>query len=225
MESRQLKDILAEAIDNKNFNIKKLSEITGIHERHLKLLLEGGLRKLPPAPYVRGYLTKISQALGLDRDELYQIYKNEIEGFSSGPEDRLPGNRFVIRSSGKKIIFYGILGLAIASYLLWNMDKLLGVSYLEVIYPDEDSISVFEESIVIEGKTDFSNKLTINNEQIYLDKDGHFKKEYSLQEGLNTFEIISKKFLGRESRVMKKVIKQAIEEQSLNIINSSSTKR
>ena len=219
-ESRQLKEILAEAIDDKNFGVKKLSETTGIHERHIKLFLEGELSKLPPAPYVRGYLTKISQTLGLDRDELFRIYKNEVENqkTSSGPADRLPSNRFAIKSRGKTFIFLTVLVLAVVTYLIWNANKLIGAPYLEVTLPDRETITTDQSSVVIEGKTDFSNKLTINGEQIYLEKDGHFQKEYDLQEGLNNFEIIAKKFLGRDARIVKKVIMQtAVEEIKSNI--------
>ena len=223
-ESRQLKEIIAEAIDNKNFGVKKLSEATGIHEHHLKLFLEGELSKLPPAPYVRGYLTKIAQALDLDRDHLFRVYKNEVDNkkTSSGPTDRLPDNRFAIKSRGKTFIFSAILASAVVVYLIWNANKLIGAPYLAVIRPSEEAVTTSQSSVTIEGKTDFSNKLTINGEQIYLEKDGRFQKEYDLQEGLNNFEIIAKKFLGREIKVIKKVIMETtVAEPRLNTSTQS----
>lgn len=206
MDGRQLKEIIAEALSQQNFSVKKLVETTNIPENYIKLFLDGQLHKLPPAPYVRGYLTKIAQVLGLDKDELWQVYKNEVKTYSSGPLDRLPSNRFVIKSGGKKILFFGVLGLMVVSYLIWNANQLIGVPYLQINNPSENTTIVSYPVFMIDGKTDVSNKLTINNEQIYIDKDGQFKKKYDLQSGLNNFEIVAKKFLGREMKIIKKII-------------------
>ncbi len=206
MDGKLLKDILQEGLDNQGWGIKKLTEDTSIQERHIRLLLDGDLKKLPPAPYVRGYLLKICRALELDMQDVWQTYKNEVEGGSSGPLDLLPSNRFAIQSKAKKFLIWGGLGILIISYLGWNSRQLIGSPILQIIAPKEETTITEESLIVIEGLTDYSNKLTINNEQIYLEKNGQFKKEYDLQEGINTFEILAKKFLGQEIKIIKKVI-------------------
>lgn len=207
MDGKLLKDILQGGLDNQGWGIKKLTEVTSIQERYVRLLLDGDLKKLPPSPYVRGYLTKICQALELDMQDVWQTYKNEINGGSSGPFDRLPINRFAIQSKAKKFLTFGILVILVIIYLSWNFRQLIGSPTLQVIFPEEETTVTNEPLIIIEGSTEYSNKLTINNEQIYLKKNGQFKKEYDLQEGINTFEILAKKFLGREIKIIKKVIR------------------
>lgn len=207
-DGKQLKDVIGETLDREGIGLKKLGEATNVPEAYLKFLLEGQPQRLPPLPYVRGYLTKIAQFLGLDRDDLWRLYKNESAGQRSGSSDLLPGNRFAIKTKGKKIIVAVILGLAVLIYLVWNLSQYLGAPVLEISLPATATTVSSEETTVIEGRTDYSNKLTINNEQIYLDKDGHFKKEYPLQEGLNYFEIIAKKFLGGETKIIRKVVYQ-----------------
>lgn len=213
MDGKLLKDILNEGLDQQSWSIKKLTEVTSIQERYIHLLLSGELHKLPPSPYVRGYLTKICQALDLDMQDIWQTYKGEIEVATSGPRDRLPINRFAIKSKTKKFLIFGILGLLVIAYLGWNSRQLIGSSTLEVISPKNETTTTDMAMVTIEGSTEYSNKLTINNEQIYLEKNGHFKKDYDLQEGLNTFEILAKKFLGRENKIIKKIIRQPAEEK------------
>ncbi len=222
MDGKLLKEILNEGLDQRGWGIKKLTEVTSIQERYIQLLLSGELHKLPPAPYVRGYLTKICQALELDMQDVWQTYKGEIEVATSGPLDRLPINRFAIKSGLKKFVFVGILAILIVAYLIWNARQLIGSPTLTITAPQEETTTTGEPTVIIEGSTDYSNKLTINNEQIYLEKNGHFKKDYDLQEGVNTFEILAKKFLGRETKVVKKIIRQPVDQKIIN--QSSSTK-
>jgi hypothetical protein len=215
-DGRQLRDIINETLDRENISVKKLSETTNVPESYLKFLLDGQPQRLPPSPYVRGYLTKIAQFLDLDRDSLWELYKSESNEYRSGALDRLPDNRFALKTKGKKIIVAVILGIAVLVYLIWNLSQYLGAPILEISLPATETTTSSEETTVIEGRTDYSNKLTINNEQIYLDQDGHFKKEYPLQEGLNYFEIVAKKFLGGETKIIRKVVYQKltpIEEQ------------
>lgn len=208
MDGKPLKEIIAEGMASQGWSVKKLAESSNIPERYLHLLLEGDLKKLPPAPYVRGYLGKIAQLLELDKNDLWQTYKDEIDGNISGPSDRLPVNRFAIRTFNKKILISGIILLLLIGYFGFNLDKLIGLPSLTVNSPKETTVISLEPVFVIRGKTDTSNKLTINGEQTYLDENGIFAKELTLQEGLNSFEIIAKKFLGGEISVIKKIIFQ-----------------
>ena len=205
MDGKLLKDIIGEALDHEGWHARKLAEATGISENYIRLFLDGNLQKLPPAPYVKGYLNKIAVVLELDKDDLWQTYKDETGNAAfSGPDDRLPTNRFAIQSVSNKIIIFGALGILIIIYLGWNIDKMIGLPNLKITLPSADTSTVTAPTISIEGQTDYSSKLTINGEQIYLDKDGSFVKEISLEEGLNSIEIIAKKFLGREIKITKK---------------------
>lgn len=208
-DGRQLKEVIAEGMDAKGFTVKKLAEATGVAEGYLKLFADGDLRKLPPAPYVRGYLTKIAHVTDLDRDDLWHRYRSEIGGLgSSGPADRLPNNRFAIKTQRKKLLLAGTLAVMIAAYLGWNARALIGVPRLTLTEPAEETTSAAEPSAVIAGRTDSSAKLTINGEQLYLEGNGQFRKEYALQEGLNNFEVIAKKFLGGQAQLTRKIIFQ-----------------
>ena len=62
------------------------------------------------------------------------------------------------------------------------------------------------------GKMDDRDKLFINGEEVYVDKNGQFQKNYNLQPGLNTFEITAKRFLGQETKVVKQIIYQPNEQ-------------
>ncbi len=206
MENATFRDFLQEYIDIKGFSTKKLCDATGIPERYLEALLEGNNDALPPAPYIRGYIGKLANVLDFNKEEMWRLYKKEIAFLSSGANDHLPGNRFAIKKINKRSVITGACGILLLIYVSINFNKLLGAPQLEIIYPTTNNLIIHQPLISIEGKAGTDNKLTINEEELLVDDDGRFKKELNLDPGINTITIVSKKFLGREKKVTKKII-------------------
>lgn len=213
MSDVSFKEYLREYADIKGLNIKKLSDETGIPERYLEALLEGNLEDLPPSPYIRGYIGKLATALEFDKEEMWRLYKKENSSpeNGSGPLDRLPSNRYAIKVINKKFIIIAAIGVLVLSYVGWNINKLLGTARLDLIYPTSENLIVRQPTISIEGKTETNAKLTINDSEIFVDEDGRFEKELSLNTGLNVITISSKKFLGKEVSITRKIIYEPIE--------------
>ncbi len=214
-QSKNLKELLNEAIDTRNLDVKKLAELTDVPVHYLSALAEGEMSKLPAAPYVRGYLVKIAEILKIDGEALLRAYKQEISLWpvkTSGPQDKLPTNRFAFKVFGKKSIFIGGVVLIIAIILLlWRFDGFFGffgTPQIDITNPETESLIVNADSIKLSGKVNPSDKLTINNEEILPQLDGQFEKDFSLQVGVNTIEFKVKRFLGKETNVVKQVIYQ-----------------
>ncbi|MFH1759332.1 MAG: helix-turn-helix domain-containing protein [Patescibacteria group bacterium] len=222
MEHATFKEFLQEYIDIKGLSLKKLSDSTGVPERYIESLLESNYDALPPAPYIRGYILKLSTVLDFDKEEMWRLYKKESGYHSSGAFDKLPSNRFAIKKLNKKLAVYVGLGLILIIYLGLNFNKLLGAPELEITYPLSANLIVQEPLVSIEGLTDAGNKVTINGEELFVDKGGRFQKEYALDPGLNTLDIVASKFLGKEITTTKKIIyqKPIIEkvEENINVI-------
>lgn len=208
MDNKQLRDILKEGLDHKGLTVERLSGATGIPDRFLKSLTEGDFKKLPAAPYVRGYLIKMASLLDLDEQELWEIYKKEQGLKSSGPTDKLPANRFAVKKLNKKILIGSLLGILAGLYFIWNIGHLLGRPELNIIYPSAPTSVTGEPAAKLLGYIEPSDKLLINGEEVIVGNNGKFEKYYNLQAGLNSIEFIAKRFLGKETRVVKQVIYQ-----------------
>src|SRR3989344_7771934 len=107
-ENKNLSEIIKTHLEQKAITPLRLQQMTGIPERYLEALLKGELKKMPAAPYTRGYIKKIGEALNIDSQELWEHYNEEVLVLSSGPTDRLPTNRFAIKSVNKKWIVAAI---------------------------------------------------------------------------------------------------------------------
>ncbi len=207
-EFKSLKEIFNEALELRSLDVKKLSEMTDIPVHYLSAFSSGDPRKLPASPYVRGYLTKIADILKVDGNSLLEAYKQEIllwPAKSSGPEDKLPLNRFALKSKRKiAIIGASIAGImVILIFLAFQFSGFLGNPKIEITNPVENNIVVNSPIIKLAGITNPQDKLTINNEEVLAKSDGRFEKDFSLQSGPNAVEFKVKRFLGKEITVTK----------------------
>ena len=101
---KDLKTLLNDALELRNVNHEKLAQLTGVPERFLWAIQNLEIDKLPSLPYVRGYIKKISEALDLNHEELWGLYRKELEYKTSGAYDKLPANRFAIKHLSKHSI-------------------------------------------------------------------------------------------------------------------------
>ena len=206
MENASLKDLLREHVELKGLTAKKIADMTGIPERYIVALLEGTDEYLPPAPYVHGYITKLSEVLNFEKENMWRLYQKESLLRSAGALDRLPMNRFATKPIRRAWIVSGVIALAALIYLGSNIVNIMTPPELTVTVPAQENTTVAQPTIILAGTTNPAYTLSINGSEVYIDKDGSFKKEFQLQEGLNASEFVAKKFLGKETRVVRHII-------------------
>ncbi|MEK7635854.1 MAG: helix-turn-helix domain-containing protein [Patescibacteria group bacterium] len=201
-------EFFSEIVKNSGSSIEKLAELTSISPRYLKAFCDGDFKKLPSLPYVRGYLMKISNILGIDGQELWSAYKEELKA-KIVIDDTLPLNRFALKPRSFKNLAIGIVIIFAIIFLVWRLDDLLGIPKIEIANPANDLI-INEDIINIKGTiNNYRDKLLINNEEVFIAKDGKFEKEYRLAPGVNNIEFRLKRFLGKETSEVRRVIYQS----------------
>ncbi|KKQ23129.1 MAG: Transcriptional regulator, partial [Candidatus Wolfebacteria bacterium GW2011_GWC1_37_10] len=209
-DQKNFQEFFREALELRGMTIEKLVELTGISRHALAAIYNGDYKKMPSLPYLRGYLMKIAEILGIDGNQMWQTYKDEINSKIS-IEDKLPHNRFAIKPKSLRKLVIGIIAVSVIIYLVFRIDNLLGIPKIEIINPLMDSLEINEERIKLEGKLDnYWDKLTINNEEIFVNEDGYFEKDFQLLYGENNIEFKVKRFLGKEVKLEKKVIYQPL---------------
>lgn len=202
--------MLLDALRLKNISTEKLALATGISERFIELLLEERYEKLPPAPYLRGYLLKISDVLNIDGERLWDEYLKSHEAMRrSGPKDILPSNRFEIAKLNKKIIF-GILIFAPLAYFAVQAPNMVGRPQLYLANL-EDNMIASEAIFTVSGKIKPTDSLTINGQEVFPQENGEFTKIVNLNSGFNTIVFKVKRFLGKENVIIKNVYYEPVE--------------
>ncbi|MFA5052676.1 MAG: helix-turn-helix domain-containing protein [Parcubacteria group bacterium] len=216
MNDKSLGEVLSEITTEHGLTIGKLSELTNIPKRYLSAMAENDLSNMPAAPYIKGYIAKICTTLDIDQEPIIEAY-NKTELKTSGKDDILPKNRFaVVRRKKSWVIVALIVAIAMLATLLglipsarYFLVGFVGIPSIEVNLPakveDRDFLETRSQVLTIEGKINPKDSIIINREPVPVSSDGYFLKEVSLDAGLNTFEIRVRRFLGRETTVIRKV--------------------
>ena len=211
MEQKDFQTLLNDSLEQKSLTAKRLAELTNVPERFIEALLNLETKKLPAMPYVRGYLKKIAEVLHLNSEELRSLYEKELNHKTSGAFDKLPANRFAFQSFKKRGAVGGIIILALLLYIIVNVSLLFGLPPLEVSYPSQPTTTAAGSPIILEGKFNPQDKLTINGAEQLGGASGRFQIPFNLQPGLNTIEFKVKRFLGRETVVLRQILYQPAE--------------
>jgi len=195
---------LVERIKERGLNLKKLSEFTGISVKHLEGLVRANFENLPDAPYVRGYLEQLGRVLGFDYEDWWQKIKTDQRLKDSGAGDWLPKNRSA-KKSPFKIVWLGLAAAAVLLYLILQFGRIFGKPQITVNNPKGNLLNTTMSEITLAGNVQGADELYINGDAVTLAPDGSWQKTVALQSGLNSIEVAAKKFLGKETTVIKQV--------------------
>lgn len=197
--------LLKEKLNEGGITLKRLSELSGIALTHLESLCAGRYEELPPAPYLHGYLTKLGAILNFDAEAWWEKLKAEGAVRGAGREDQLPKNRFAREPITKQLW----IGLAIAAVLLYfglRFPAIFGKPAVSLSAPHEDMTTVTEPLFLVKGNMRGGDEVLVNGELATVLSDGSWEKQIMLEEGLNTLTVIGKKFLGRQTTIMKQLL-------------------
>jgi len=192
-------------LKEQGLTLKKVSELSGITLKHLENLNCGNWTDLPAAPYLRGYFLKLGEVLEFDGEEAWNYFRREVEVSTSGAEDTLPKNRFIKRSSTRKIAL--IAGACVILIIfISRIPQILGRPNLTLTYPTADLTTSNTKEIIISGEIDGGDKVLVNGDEVLIGETGAWQQKISLDPGLNSVEIIGEKFLGQEIKIIKQIV-------------------
>ncbi|MBI5732773.1 helix-turn-helix domain-containing protein [Candidatus Jorgensenbacteria bacterium] len=202
---RNLSSLIVDALRVKSLTIEKLSQATGISERFIEQIIEEKFDDLPAAPYVRGYIVKIADTLGLNGGDLWKVYlKDNATLHRSGERDLLPHNRFATKPVNRGVVIMMLIAALFILYILIRLPSILGRPPL-TLNIEEDELVVKASDFTLDGKSRLGDELTINGEAVYPDEQGNFSYLAKLTPGFNTFRVKSRGILGQEAIVTKQI--------------------
>ena len=203
-ENLDLGNFLFQKRREKGLSLDKLSYLSGIEKEVLENLEKDNWSELLPDIYVRGYLLKIGEVLGVDGEELWSLYKKNKRRVRI--RNHLP---FLKGNSKKRTTFFQVIliiffFILIGIFSFWQIKKFLKPPEIQLFYPENNMI-VSENPIKVEGRTNASI-LFINHQKIPLEKDGYFSFLVPLLEGTNIIEIESLNPFGQKTVLKRRVV-------------------
>lgn len=103
----ELGNRLKEAREAKGLTLDDVQEMTKIQKRYLAGIEEGKYDLMPGKFYVRAFIKQYAEAVGLDAEEIFNEYKNEIP---DSHEDEIPQRVTRIEPSSRRTVSGGASG-------------------------------------------------------------------------------------------------------------------
>jgi cytoskeletal protein RodZ len=151
----ELGTILKEARIAKNLSLDDLQEITKIQKRYLIGIEEGNYSLMPGNFYVRAFIKQYAEAVGLDPEELFEKFNNEIPSTHAddipGQLSRVKTKRTIGEGSSKfldvlpkLLIVIVVIGLFV--FIWWYLSKNTGNDTNPISQDENKQETTYEES-------------------------------------------------------------------------------
>jgi cytoskeletal protein RodZ len=199
-KTRQIKtqilgEKLKDARETSKVTIAQISKKTKIPANYLKYIEEGDYKNLPADIYVIAYLRKYAEVLNLDIEEILEQFRAErgiSENLFKPTKIDSGASHFIKRPTlivtPKRIgLILAILVIALLFGYFWHqLSYLVNPPSLKITQPVSD--------------------LTVNGQELYVDKKGNFEGVVSLEAGLNILKFEAKDRFGKINTTIRKVI-------------------
>ncbi|MBX4205174.1 MAG: DUF4115 domain-containing protein [Candidatus Doudnabacteria bacterium] len=200
-----LGDYLKQIREKLNLDIKTVSLLTQIKPVYLENLEAGAYEKLPADVYIRGFIKNLSQLYRVDEQAMIDQFEKE-HGFAQAHTQRSLLHPQKIRFTPRAVLILAsvLIFLVAFAYVISQVSSVLTPPKLSINEPSGDQ-SVSGNSIVVSGNAEVGSDVFINDQAVFLDKNGQFNENVILSEGLNTIEIKARNKFNKVSTLTRKV--------------------
>jgi hypothetical protein len=217
-------ELLRRTREQEKKNISVASRTVGVREEYLVALEQGRYNDLPSPVYIKNYLKRYAEYLGLPWAQVERLYTQEIKVYHDTPMKPFARRRLQTPKERRNVaaahhrsallipraLKFGIIGfgvLLLVTYFVWGLVRFLSPPTLSVTSPAEDMI-VTDYRFSIEGRSQQGAIITINGQEIVLDPEGKFSEPVILNDGLNTIQVEARTRRSRERSITRYVLYQ-----------------
>jgi len=195
--------ILKENRLKRQIGLDEVARETKIRKRYLADLEKDDYQSLPSLATIKGFIRNYAQFLGLEPEKVVAVFKRDYRRTQEQkivfPPKIDLNKQFKWNPKKTLIVVVALFIVAFLTYLAYQYQGLLGKPRLEIDSPVDNQL-VTEEQIVVEGRTDPDNSVTINGSLTQLSERGEFVYRLRLISGENKIVIETTNRLGRKTR-------------------------
>lgn len=205
----KLEQRLKEERLRRKLTLEEAATATRIKPQFLEAIERGAYNELPSPAYAKGFVRNYAEFLGFPKAQTSALFKRDFDekrAVKVLPDGMVKNsNKFPIRQLNIRRVVIVLIGLfLLSSFFLFQIRGILFPPAISISSPKDESI--VSREVNIEGRTDSSVTLTINDQSVFVNTKGEFEKNISLFPGKNTITIKAKNRFGKESTLQREVI-------------------
>lgn len=198
---RNISDILRDERIKQGLSIEDVVDRTKIRKSFIVAIERGDFKALPSDTYAMGFVKNYAVYLGISEDRAAALLRREyeakkIEVMPKFRKTARPGRKIMLRSPKGYLIIAVIL--VVFSYIAYQFSFLFFGPKLTVKTPKEGA-KISSNVVQVAGVTDPYATVAVNDEDVYVDLTGSFKKTLYVYTGDNKVKIVAKNRSGRET--------------------------
>jgi hypothetical protein len=188
----------------KNISIEKLAAEISVNPAYLKALEEGDYASLPPEIYIKGFIKKYCNGVGLDYQKAsYLFSKNKLKPAVPLKRRSLIAYPWFLRVASYRnlVLLIGLLFItALLLYLVNVIYPLYAKPYLNLTNPKSCPAQTNLNKFDIAGSIQPEGKIWVNEEEVLVDKEGNFVCSLFFHEGENVIKLRIVNKFGKEKK-------------------------
>lgn len=207
---RTVGQILKESREARYYTLDQVEKVTKIRKELLQALENDDYSKLPPATFVQGFIKNYAKFLNIDENKLLAIFRRGfedkkhlpyvMEAFTNPVEEK----KLKITPGMLLGMAVGVVILIFFVYLWFQYRQFVGAPNLSVSSPI-DQLTSDSSTLTVEGKTEPEVKVMVNNQEIPVEADGHFRENIVLNSPVNKVDIVAKSKFGQSTEIERTV--------------------
>ena len=193
----------------KNLTIEEVAKATKIRGEFLLAIENGDFKVLPSSAYAYGFVRNYAKFLGLHVEKSLAVFRREFdekkniqilpEGLANPGKYSPPKFRI-----GRSLILISGIFIIVVGFLLFQYRAAIFNPRLKIDYPLENQ-TINSLTVEVSGKTDPNASLVIENEEVPIQSDGTFKKNFTVFPGNATLTARVENKFGRVSSLTRTI--------------------
>lgn len=206
---RTVGEILSSKRKELGLTLPEIEKETKIRQKYLEAIEKNAFQQIPESTIARGFIRNYAQALGLSTENVLAVFRRD---FLENAKGQIIPRGMVEPLDEKslyltpKLVFGLVVFLVLAGFAFFFIRQYLSFSGpppIEVFKPEDGEI--FQEKVLISGKTDKDASVKIEGSLITVSDDGRFEEEIVLPRGENVITIEAINRQGKRRVVNRKV--------------------
>lgn len=200
---RNISDILKQERERKSLSVDDVIKTTKIRREFILAIERGDFDKLPSESYALGFVKNYAQFLGISQVRASALFRREYEEKRIDVVPRFKKASLIqkrtIWFTSPKGYLISIIAFIVILYVVFQFSFLFMGPKLTIMAPLENS--KFSSNIIeVNGKTDPYATVSINNEEVYVDLTGSFRKTLYVYSGDAKIIVTAKNRYGKQTK-------------------------
>lgn len=179
-----------------------------IPPKQLRALEDGNFNVFSAEIYAKGAYTKYAAYLGVDNNDTWHSFLRTLAGASVQVPLRIPIPatwwQRALTPTGVVVLVVGLIVLAVAGYISWQVVSFVRVPELELLEP---LVPVVEgPDLTIKGRAEKDAVVEVNGERVLLNDGGEFEYVLPVKDGINVLEVRASGASGRLNTITKHLL-------------------